>query len=260
MTVPVSKESVDRLLNTLTDIIRPFSEARGLKADQIRLQREDVLIQIAQKALSRANIEGVDLKPIPNKALVPFLEKASLEDLDLDMQDRWANLLLSASKHYHAQQLTFIDILSRLSSEELMLLEDICLSFDGFPDLSYPGGHMETNRMILLRSSDQLKLDEIVTDSSRTAAIFKSFVDNVGSKMQYGRLLYATIKTLRGTYYHYTSYAQQRISLDILQREKLIDIEAINRDENDVLVGYFNITPLGVRFVDNCTTVKRLKT
>src|ERR1700688_2961039 len=115
----IPKESTGRLVDALTDIIRPFTEARGLKADQIRLQREDVLFEIASKARSRADLERVDLHPVPTKLLVPFLEKASLEERDKDMQDRWAALLLSASKEYHARHLTFVDILSRLSSDEV---------------------------------------------------------------------------------------------------------------------------------------------
>jgi hypothetical protein len=53
-----------------------------LKADQIRLQREDVLIEIAKKAKERLAIEKQPIKPIPNKILVPLLEAASNEDID----------------------------------------------------------------------------------------------------------------------------------------------------------------------------------
>src|SRR6266853_1629328 len=77
----VPKQSAGRLVDALTDIFRPFTEARGLKADQIRLQREDVLFEIAKKARARAVLEEVELHPVPTKLLVPFIEKASLEDL-----------------------------------------------------------------------------------------------------------------------------------------------------------------------------------
>jgi hypothetical protein len=42
-------DSASRGLDALVDLIKPFSEARGLRGDQIRLQREDVLIEIAKK-------------------------------------------------------------------------------------------------------------------------------------------------------------------------------------------------------------------
>ncbi|TLP49325.1 hypothetical protein FDK21_06915 [Cohaesibacter sp. CAU 1516] len=84
----IPEKSSGRVVDALTDIIRPFSESRGLKADQIRLQREDVLIKIASKARDRALLENFDLKPVPNKFLIPFLEKASLEDIDSELETR----------------------------------------------------------------------------------------------------------------------------------------------------------------------------
>jgi hypothetical protein len=54
----IPKEETGRLVAALTDIIRPFTERRGLKADQIRLQREDVLFSIVKKALERAEKTG----------------------------------------------------------------------------------------------------------------------------------------------------------------------------------------------------------
>ena len=43
----VPKESAGRMVDALTDLVRPWSEARGLRADMIRLHREDVALQIA---------------------------------------------------------------------------------------------------------------------------------------------------------------------------------------------------------------------
>src|SRR5262249_40792180 len=149
-------EDSGRFVSALTDIIRPFTESRGLKADQIRLQREDVLLEIAKKARRRAEIDGAPIHPVPTKLLVPFLEKASLEDRDSEMHDRGAKLLVTASKEYDARHLTHVDILSRLSSEELKLLEDTCLSFENFPETSYPDGHFKTNIEQLIRESDTL--------------------------------------------------------------------------------------------------------
>src|SRR5947209_4074830 len=98
LTTEIPKESSGRLLDSLTDIIRPFSEARGLRADQIRLQREEVLIEIAKLATRRLHIENKSIAPVPLKTLVPLLEMASLEDLsDQEMIERWAALLASSA-------------------------------------------------------------------------------------------------------------------------------------------------------------------
>ncbi|HEX8662463.1 MAG TPA: hypothetical protein VF744_00365 [Beijerinckiaceae bacterium] len=108
----VPTTTVGRFVDAVTDVFRPFSERRGLRGDQIRLQREDVLIEIAKKAKQRLEIENKPLNPVPNKFLVPFMEKASLGDPTDTICEMWANLLASAAQAYDAKMLAFVDILS----------------------------------------------------------------------------------------------------------------------------------------------------
>jgi hypothetical protein len=124
----IPAQSTGRLLDTLTDIFRPFSERRGLKVDQIRLQREEVLIEIARKAHHRSKIENQPINPLPNKFLVPFLEKASLEELDSNLVDRWADLLVSTSLDPAGAHPRFVHVLSELSAAEAQLLRHIALN------------------------------------------------------------------------------------------------------------------------------------
>lgn len=119
----IPSQAVGRLLDALTDAIRPFTEERGLRADEIRLQREDVLLEIAKKARSRLAIERAEPGPVANKFLVPFLEKASLEEGASSLTDWWAALLVTASKHSSAQKLIYIDILSKIGGEDAQFLE-----------------------------------------------------------------------------------------------------------------------------------------
>lgn len=63
----VPAESTGRLLDALTDIIRPFSESRGLRADTLRLQREEVAIQIAQLAQNELPSKKGNVGPVPTK-------------------------------------------------------------------------------------------------------------------------------------------------------------------------------------------------
>ena len=123
----IPSQSSGRLLDTITDIFRPFAERRGLKADLIRLQREEVLIEIAKKAYRRLAIEKAEPSPIPTKFLVPFLEKASLEDGDSFLLDRWADLLVSSSMAPASAHPRFVQILSELGAAEAKLLRDIAL-------------------------------------------------------------------------------------------------------------------------------------
>ena len=78
----VPKESAGRLVDAITDIIRGFSEKRGLSADLVRLERETVLYEIAKRTKARLELEDKPVRQLPNKLLIPFLEKASLEDCE----------------------------------------------------------------------------------------------------------------------------------------------------------------------------------
>lgn len=141
----VPKESIGRALDALVDVIRPFTEARGLRADQIRLQRVETTLEIVRIAKQIAELEKLELLPPPTKFIVPFLEQASLEDMDAELHSRWAALLLSASTHYEARHLTFIDIMSRLSSRELLLIEEVCASDELFPLMNFPDSYPRRN-------------------------------------------------------------------------------------------------------------------
>jgi hypothetical protein len=119
----IPKESTGRLLDALTDAIRPFTESRGLRADQIRLQRAEVAIEIAYRAQKLLQIEGGNAQPVGPKFLIPFLEKASLEDPESDFVDRWASLLASAVESPGDDLSVCTSILSELGPTEAALLD-----------------------------------------------------------------------------------------------------------------------------------------
>jgi len=121
----IPKRSLGRLVDSLTDILRPFSEARGLRADQIRLQREEVAIEIAKRARARASIENSKLHAVDPKILIPLIEKGSLEDPDNDdMIERWSSLLASASIGKNVEP-RYIQILSELTSRQAVLFDRV---------------------------------------------------------------------------------------------------------------------------------------
>jgi hypothetical protein len=122
----VPKESSGRLLDSLTDLIRPFSEKRGLKAGRLRLEREEVLYEIAVRARKRIELERTAVTPIPNKFLIPLLERASLEDLsDKKLLDMWSNLLATALTQKVELLGQYTDILSHLTGGQARLFEEI---------------------------------------------------------------------------------------------------------------------------------------
>ena len=118
----VPTASVGQFVDALTDIIRPWTEKRGLKADLIRLQREDVAFEIAQRARRRIQLSNSEPSPIPFKTLIPQLEKVSQEEPDDDyMIDMWANLLASAADESSVPP-RFIGIVGELNSRQARFL------------------------------------------------------------------------------------------------------------------------------------------
>jgi hypothetical protein len=107
------------------DLISPLTEWAGLKGDelklrrsQLRLQREDVLAEIVERARRRLENSQTDRKPIQNKFLVPFLEQASLEDENSSLIDMWAGLLASAAEGGSSNHIHFVSIMSQLSGRQ----------------------------------------------------------------------------------------------------------------------------------------------
>jgi hypothetical protein len=186
------------------------------------------------------------------KMLVPFMEKASTEDMDSEMHDRWAALLLSASSQFHARHLTFLDILGRLSSDELKFLENVCFSFKDFPETSYPSGHIEQNRASVEAAMEHL----FVPNGIGSQHAYLKFVNE--TKLTYGEIMHASVVVAEGGHaFHYSDFGAPGLpgfgSLEILQRERLIEIERLKSQKIDVEAAYFNLTFLGITFVRDCS-------
>jgi hypothetical protein len=111
------------------DLISPLTEWAGLKGDelrfkraQLRLQREDVLLDIVTRARAKIQNRETIERPLPNKFLVPFLEQASLEDPDGVLVEMWASLLASAITDFNSHHIHFVSIMSQLSPKQGELL------------------------------------------------------------------------------------------------------------------------------------------
>jgi hypothetical protein len=119
----IPPEATGRLLDTITQLLSPWAEARALRADKIRLQRLDVAAEIAKRATRLIESYGQDVRPIPLKLMVPLLEKGSQEaPRDDFMIDAWANLLASAATDRHQVAPRFVSILADLNGSQARLL------------------------------------------------------------------------------------------------------------------------------------------
>lgn len=126
----VSTGVLDRAVNALVDAVAPFTEGMGLIGDHIRAHRYDVAIQIAERARQLAAQRNMKLSPPPLKFMVPFLEKASTETIDNELMEMWARLLVDAADEFQGVHLTYIQILSEISSFEAQYLNKVARDWD----------------------------------------------------------------------------------------------------------------------------------
>jgi hypothetical protein len=111
-------------------LLSPITHWAGLKGDQLahkrqllRIQQEETLAEIARRAMPRIEALRKPIKPVPAKFLVPFLEKASLEEPDSRLVELWASLLVSAAKDYNPHFVHFANIISQLSAPQAKIFE-----------------------------------------------------------------------------------------------------------------------------------------
>jgi hypothetical protein len=257
----IPPQSTCRLVDALTDLIRPISEQRGLRADQIRLQRLEVAIKIAKMVRHLAEIENQSIYPLPNKFLVPFLEKASLEELDSVMIDRWADLLLSSAADPATAHPRYIQILSELTPLEAQLLRRIALNKSGLLPTAHTSlmrnrsfTHAPDRIRYLLRAllSDISKREDEEIDVTRTVralfgvpgASLSSIFTTPGKAHQ---LVFVDLSN------EPAAMADSR-SLDVLISLHLVTEHHFEIVENPGVIfgSYVNITSLAVDFLKKC--------
>jgi hypothetical protein len=130
VSIEVPEDVTRSKAKALLDAISPFTGSLGIVGDwladkriELRAQRGQRLILIASKAQQALESQSVAPGPVPIKALLPMLEKASLEEGDDEtLTDAWAALLASASVAYDPEVLTFTRILSELGPREALVL------------------------------------------------------------------------------------------------------------------------------------------
>lgn len=118
-TTPPTKESEDSAMSFLGKLVKPpLTELGQILADRVRLFRYKNQVKILEKAKAYAEKKGIDVKEIPVKILVPYLENSSLEDDDY-LQDKWAILLANmADSTSNLQNQVFPYILGQISKSE----------------------------------------------------------------------------------------------------------------------------------------------
>lgn len=106
-------------------LLGPAADAADFLGDKIRFYRWQSALKTLERAKEIAEERNLELKEVPLKFLVPFLERASCEDTESELIERWSRLLLSAATDFDYSQLTYINVLSNIGPAEARLLDKL---------------------------------------------------------------------------------------------------------------------------------------
>lgn len=107
----------------LARIFGPLADVGDLLSDKIRFYRWKSSLATIRRAEAIAREHNISVQEVPLRTLVPLIEKSSLEQEDSPLIQQWANILAQASSGRADSYNAYIDILSRLSYEEVSVLE-----------------------------------------------------------------------------------------------------------------------------------------
>jgi hypothetical protein len=261
--INVPSQPVGRLIDVVAGVLSPFAEKGRLRADQIRLQREDVLIEIAKKAKERLAVETTPIKPIPNKILVPLLEAASNEDIDdTYMVDMWARLLASATKESKTEP-RYIGILKELRKQQAEALFTLATNQRGsVTDFagSLLGAPVDCDPIFALHYVDRFLGANFSRDRGKQPLDLRE-VQSVASEVlnRPGSCIVALLQFYRfeeltAPPYNLTS-SQSGLDLEILASMGLcrrVNEHRSGPDAYELYLTYYYITHLGVDFLTCC--------
>jgi Abortive infection alpha len=224
-----------KLTGFLLRLIGPAGDVADLVGDWIKHARMLSIYKTLQIAQQKADESGVSISRLPIKFLAPFLEKASLEELDSPLCEQWAHLLVNASSSYDSSYRVYVDILDSIGSLDALILRHMWeraneMGFD--PVITMVG---------------DLEQDEDWNGVCSTEVLIRShyaIVDSVNRNLETLDLLTFDEKKLR--------------ALLVLQQQNLVTVTG-SRHENDdqyQAVVIANLTPLGHAFVTACETIE----
>lgn len=233
--VNIPEDVVREQSKNITSLASPFVEGMEWIADKIRLSRQDVIAEILQKSRQICDDNNIEIQHLPNKFIIPFLEKGSQENPNSKMIDRWASLLSSSASKPENVHPAYIDILSQIDVNEALLL-----------------------REIWKKTKDaNINIFEVVfqhNPSANSERGWHKYDDVFGGIPQNGFLI--SSGSYRGDLPDFDGIRAKNIeSLQILERQNLIKFRAnqtTQLDGQQYFEVYAMITPLGYNFTESC--------
>lgn len=254
--VTVGKKSVDKLIDAVVDTFSPASEFAGMLGDAVRLGRVEMAAHVTRRAKEIADENGLVLKAPPLKFLVPFYEKASLEDKDRDpeLTEMWSNLLVSASLGHLANHSRFSAILSEIDKRHVDILNLIVLHGDSIENFEKEHVIDRLYGLSSLEVADDLRMGLEVEDVEDAFARIEEMFNRKGIIIRL-----AVVCDISGDpYYDADDYGYKdddQTIYEALRSLGLIDVISTSfvRGHNfDSLISFYYITLFGLEFWTSC--------
>ena len=264
--VNIQGQSADKLIDAIIDTLSPATETLGAFGDAIRLGRLEIAARATRRANEIAVAHGLALKSPPLKFLVPFYEKASLEEpenvVETDqMVELWATLLVSASSESSSP--VFINVLSQINAEDAVLLREIYFGFN-FDLSEYQKEYKNNKSLIGPKFSGLLDIglgfwgllrDECLKQEDTLG----SFLESISDALKRRGFLFDSLGTSSSPlevrrYFDDEINSQKGRSAQILKSLGLLDFyaEVIEFKGWPVSFSYFKISKLGIQFLQAC--------
>lgn len=217
----------------------PMDSIIGILSDRlkfVRWQRQVRLEDKIKEIISERNLQDT-LEPVPLKFALPILENATIEEND-DLQDLWAALLVAAGDPCKNKsiKIAFVSMLKELDPLDAKIL-DACYNYASSKFLKdNDGENIVCFGKPYYNGKNWLKKYHIPIDSE---SIYKT----VGIKKLQGLSAFDNLVRLR-------------LLAEFVKEESIevpdADMDFTNYDVAIVDKGYFNLTALGVEFVNAC--------
>lgn len=254
-------------------LLGPVADASDFLGDKIRFYRWKSALRAIDRAADIARERNLEPGEVPLKFLVPFMEKASCEDLESELIEMWARLLARASTDYDSSLITFSDIISRLGPQEAEVLITIAgeVKRQSHSKTQSPMSQSQEYFLNELRANfNDLQIGPTPTEAQK---IFREIIRKHGfsdgrtvlfcflPNSPYSWNPEFVFERLPGIQVYHESkfYAKYAISIGILQREGLIALREPNfysrfdpNNLNPFVIGYAELTNLGLEFFETC--------
>ncbi|WP_427452723.1 Abi-alpha family protein [Litorimonas sp. WD9-15] len=267
-------EAGARLANAALDFLSPITEGAGFLGTKLRGFRMEAALNALLKAKKICDENSLSINPIPPKFLLQWVEGASLEaDIEDNLSELWAKLLVDASQNNPSQNLIFIDILKKLSRSHVEYLQYLSGSgvYDDAPFIFRPydvsrainDGRVIQNAMGSIPREEWGKY--IISDKDFLSSALEAIKDFFAEDgVEFRGLLSKQLKTriTDPDYFDTKIYSIEKEKffsdevLEGLEALGLIKFMEINElrvhDRHSFFVEYVLLTNFGVTFIKSC--------